>query len=72
MERVVDDLNSMEFTMKQAAKTLRSITRGIMTDRWGASRGPGALRLRAAQPPPVPCSFWCVALPSAGCSARHC
>lgn len=33
MERVVDDLDDIEFTMKKARKVLVDLTRGILTDK---------------------------------------
>jgi novel plant SNARE len=33
MNKIVDDLNDIEFTMKKASKIIRDITRGIMTDK---------------------------------------
>ena len=36
LNKIVDDLNEIEFTMKKASKVLRDIGKGIMTDRWRA------------------------------------
>ncbi|CAD7699840.1 unnamed protein product [Ostreobium quekettii] len=33
MDKIVDDLDEIEFTMKAAGRVVRDITRGIMTDR---------------------------------------
>lgn len=34
MERVVDDLDDIEFTMKKARKVIADLTRGILTDKY--------------------------------------
>lgn len=33
MNKIVDDLNEMEFTMKKASKVIRDISRGLLTDK---------------------------------------
>ncbi|GLC53382.1 hypothetical protein PLESTB_000738700 [Pleodorina starrii] len=33
MEKIVDDLNEIEFTMKKASQVIRDITRGLLTDK---------------------------------------
>ncbi len=33
LNKVVDDLNEIEFTMKKASKVIADITKGLMTDR---------------------------------------
>lgn len=43
MERVVDDLDDIEFTIKKARKVLADLTRGILTDKC-ADRLAGMLR----------------------------
>lgn len=35
LNKIVDDLNEIEFTMKKATKIIADIGKGIMTDRWG-------------------------------------
>lgn len=33
LNKIVDDLNEIEFTMKTASKVIRDITRGLLTDK---------------------------------------
>lgn len=33
MNKIVDDLNEMEFTMKKASRVIRDISRGLLTDK---------------------------------------
>jgi SNARE protein len=33
LNKIVDDLNEIEFTMKKATKVIADITKGIMTDK---------------------------------------
>ena len=33
LNKIVDDLNEIEFTMKKAVKVIRDITKGMMTDK---------------------------------------
>ena len=33
LEKIVDDLNEIEFTMKKASAVIRDITRGLLTDK---------------------------------------
>ena len=33
LNKIVDDLNEIEFTMKKATKVIRDITRGLLTDK---------------------------------------
>lgn len=42
LNKVVDDLNEIEFTMKKATRVIADITKGIMTDKCAAPRGVGA------------------------------
>ncbi len=37
LNKVVDDLNEIEFTMKKASKIIADIGKGIMTDRYAAN-----------------------------------
>jgi hypothetical protein len=37
LNKIVDDLNEIEFTMKKATKIIADIGKGIMTDRCGSS-----------------------------------
>jgi hypothetical protein len=39
LNKIVDDLNEIEFTMKKASKVIKDIGKGIMTDRWGPLAG---------------------------------
>ena len=34
LERVVDDLDQIQFSLKKAQQVIRDITRGIATDKW--------------------------------------
>ena len=34
LERVVDDLDQIQFSLKKARQVIRDITRGIATDKW--------------------------------------
>ncbi len=52
LERVVDDLDQIQFSLKKARQVIRDITRGIATDKWvlGGHVCWAVLPLPAAQP----------------------
>ena len=41
LEKIVDDLNEMEFDIKKATQVIRDITRGMLTDKWVRARRAG-------------------------------
>jgi hypothetical protein len=41
LNKIVDDLNEIEFTMKKASRVIADITKGIMTDKWVGGGGGG-------------------------------
>lgn len=43
LNKVVDDLDEIEFTMKKATKIIADIGKGIMTDRWVKHASPAAV-----------------------------
>lgn len=80
LERVMDDLDEIHFSMKKASQVIRDVTRGVATDRYFASAGKPmmlsllethsgkiySLQMAAEQ---IACSFWYHQM--LDCSAHH-